>query len=182
MLVPDLLSVLRLALAPVLLILAWTGLERTFVAVLALAYLTDAVDGPIARRFGGESRIGPKLDTWADVTIYLCVPLGAWWLWPDLIQREALYFALIIASILLPLLAGLIKFRSTTSYHTSLVKLAAICTTLSSLLLFLQITPMPFRVSTVLCLLAGMEEVLITRALREPRSNVRSIWYVLRDR
>jgi len=182
MILPDLLSVLRLALAPVLLSLAWTGLERTFVAALALAYLTDAIDGPIARRFGGESRYGPKLDTWADVTIYLCVPLGAWWLWPDLIRREVLYIALIVTSILLPLLAGLIKFRATTSYHTLLVKIAAICTTLSSLLLFLQITALPFRVSAVLCLLAGMEEVLITRSLREPRSNVRSIWYVLRNR
>lgn len=182
MLVSDFLSVLRLALAPVLLTLAWTGMELTFVVALALAYLTDAVDGPIARRFGGESRIGSKLDTWADVTIYLCVPFGAWWLWPDMVRREALYFALIIASILSPLLAGIIKFRSTTSYHTSLVKLAAICTTLSSLLLFLQITPLPFRISAVLCLLAGLEEVLITRALREPLSNVRSIWNVLRNR
>ena len=180
MTLPNSLSILRLVLAPVLLVLAWTATERVFLIVLTVAYLSDAVDGPIARRTMQQTRLGPKLDTWADVAIYLSVPLGAWWLWPDLIRRELLYCALIIASIVLPLLAGLSKFRVTTSYHTWLVKIAAICTAISSLLLFLQITPLPFRVSSVLCVLAGLEEILITLALTQPRSNVRSLWHVLK--
>ncbi len=180
MTLPNSLSILRLALAPVLLVLAWMGVERAFLVVLTLAYLSDAVDGPIARRIRQQTRLGPKLDTWADVTIYMSAPLGAWWLWPDLIRRELLYFALIVASIVVPTLAGLIKFRATTSYHTRLVKIAAVCTTISSLLLFLQITPLPFRLSSVLCVLAGLEEVSITVMLSLPRSNVRSLWYVLK--
>ncbi|MBF8269945.1 MAG: CDP-alcohol phosphatidyltransferase, partial [Gammaproteobacteria bacterium] len=153
MTLPNALSILRLALAPVLLVLAWLGAEQAFLVVLAMAYITDAVDGPIARRIRQETRLGPKLDTWADVTIYLSAPLGAWWLWPDLIRRELIYFTMVIASIVLPTLAGLIKFRATNSYHTWLVKIAAICTTISSLLLFLQFTPLPFRVAAVLCVL-----------------------------
>ena len=182
MTLPNTLSIIRLALAPVLLPLAWTGQEQAFLLVLTVAFITDAIDGPIARRLGRITRLGPKLDTWADVAIYLSVPIGAWWLWPDLIRREILYIAIIIASIVLPMLAGLIKFRDTTSYHTGLVKIAAICTTISSLLLFLQWSPLPFRFSSVLCALAGMEEILITLALSKPRSNVRSLWHVQKQR
>lgn len=182
MTLPNFLSVFRISLAPVLLILAWSDAEQPFLVVLTVAFITDAIDGPIARRLGKETRIGPQLDTWADVSIYLSAPLAAWWLWPDLIRREAPYFALIIGSIVLPMLAGLIKFRTTTSYHTRLVKIAAVCTTLSSLILFLKLTPLPFRVSAVLCVLSGLEEILITLAIDKPRSNIRSLRQVLKDK
>ena len=49
---PNALSALRLALAPVLLALAWAGAPRTFVGCLALSLATDVVDGKIARRTG----------------------------------------------------------------------------------------------------------------------------------
>ncbi|MBF8270863.1 MAG: CDP-alcohol phosphatidyltransferase, partial [Gammaproteobacteria bacterium] len=62
------------------------------------------------------------------------------------------------------------------------VKIAAICTTISSLLLFLQFTPLPFRVAAVLCVLAGLEEILITLMLAQPRSNVRSLWHIWNEK
>ena len=182
MTIPDKISLFRMALAPVLLLLAWFRAGQYFIIVLALAYISDAVDGPIARRYGQESELGPRLDTWADVSIYLSVPLAAWWLWPELFKREILYFTLIIASILFPLLAGLAKFRQTTSYHTWLTETAAVCTTLSTLLLFTGFTPWPFRVSSGLCVLAGIEEMFVTLVLGRPASNVRSLWHAVRDK
>ena len=171
-----------MALAPVLLLLAWFQTGQVFIIVLALAYISDAIDGPIARRTGQQSALGPRLDTWADVSIYLSVPLCAWWLWPDLFVQEALYFMLIIASIMFPLLAGLVKFRSTTSYHTWLTETAAVCTTVSTLLLFTGITPWPFRVSSILCILSGLEEILITLTLGKPEADVRSLWHAVREK
>lgn len=182
MTIPDKISLFRMALAPVLLLLAWFHAGQIFIIILAVAYISDAVDGPIARRFGQKSELGPRLDTWADVSIYLSVPLAAWWLWPELLIREILYFAFIVASILFPLLAGLLKFRQTTSYHTWLTETAAVCTTLSTLLLFTGITPWPFRVSSTLCVLAGIEEILVTLVLEKPASDVRSLWYAVRDK
>ena len=178
---PDILTLVRLFSAPVLLVLAWADKEREFIILLAVAYITDAIDGPIARRTHQESELGPKLDTWADVSVYMCVPLGAWWLWPDLIKREILYFIMIIASVIVPMLAGLLKFHKTTSYHTWLVKIAAVCTTISSLALFLGLTAVPFRISAVLCIMAGLEETLITTVITKPGSNLRSLWHVMYD-
>ena len=180
--IPDKISVFRMALAPVLLLLAWFQQGRVFLILLALAYISDAVDGPIARRTGQQSALGPRLDTWADVPIYLCVPLCAWWLWPELFMQEALYFIFIIASIVFPLLAGLFKFRRTTSYHTWLTEAAAVCAAVSTILLFTGVSPWPFRVSSFLCMLAGFEEILITIFLRKPTSDIHSLWYVVRDK
>lgn len=176
--IPDKISITRMALSLVLLQLGWFQVERVFIAVLALAYLSDAIDGPIARRLGQESVFGSSLDTWADVSIYLSVPLAAWWMWPDLVTRELLYFAFIVASIIFPLLAGLVKFRATTSYHTWLTKATAACTMVSSLILFLGYTPLPFRISAILCLLSGLEEILITLKLNRPESNIPGLWHL----
>lgn len=177
---PNTLCLLRLALAPVLLLVAWQGRESLFVPVLAAAFLLDTIDGPIARRYHMESELGPRLDSIADTAIYLSLPLGIWWLWPDLILSEAPYVAIIVAAVLLPTIAGLIKFRTVTSYHTWLVKAAAVVTALSTLWLLLGGPSLPFRIASFVCLAAGLEEMIITLVLDRPRSDVRSLFHMLR--
>lgn len=176
---PNYLSVFRLCSVPVLLLLAWFNKERIFVVLLIFAFITDAIDGPIARGTEQESLLGSRLDSWADVSIYLTLPVCAWWLWPEIIMRELEYVLAVIASVAIPALAGIVKFRDTTSYHTWMVKVAAVCTTVSSLLMFLEVTSLPFQVSAVICVLAGVEEVLITLVLEKPQSNVRTLWHVV---
>lgn len=177
MTIPNMISAFRMSLAPVLLLLAWFSLEIFFLAVLILAFITDAIDGPLARHFHQDTAIGSRLDSRADVSIYLAYPVGAWWLWPDVILRELVFVLLVIASIALPTLAGLIKFHRFTSYHTWMVKIAAVSMTVTSLYMFVFGPAWPFRIATVLCIIAGLEEILITLTLKEPRSNVRSLWY-----
>ena len=75
---PNALSALRLALAPVLLALAWSGAPRAFVGCLALSLMTDIADGRIARRTGQASKRGAVLDSWADLATYASLPLSAW--------------------------------------------------------------------------------------------------------
>lgn len=179
---PNSLCLLRLALAPVLLVLAWYGRHDFFIPVLLSAFLLDAVDGPLARYLHQESQLGPRLDTTADVAIYLVLPVCIWWLWPDLIRSEWIYVLLIVTSIVVPMIAGFTKFRRPTSYHTWLVKAAASITVISTFVLLLGGPALPFRIASFICLAAGLEEVLITLAMESPKSNVRSLVHVLRNR
>ncbi len=64
--IPNLLSLLRLALTPVFLILILTGQGLWALAVLAIAGASDWLDGKIARRFNQETRLGQLLDPAAD--------------------------------------------------------------------------------------------------------------------
>lgn len=177
---PNLLSGLRLASAPLLLVLAWTGRGQTFLVVLALAFFTDFMDGLIARALHQTSALGARLDSWADVTLYAVVAVGGWWLWPGIIRREAPFVAAVVASYTLPTLVGIVKFRALTSYHTWSVKLAAALIGLSVLLMFAGGPAWPFRMATPVSVLAALEEIAITLVLPELRSNVRSIFHVLR--
>lgn len=181
MTIPNILSSFRLILAPVLLVLAWSSYSTGFMIVLIIAFLLDAVDGPIARWLNQESELGPKLDSWADFSIYLTFLIGAWWLWPEIVMRELIFILLTLASIIFPVIMSIYKFRKVTSYHTWLVKIAAVCMAPSAILLFLIDYSWTFRLASIVCVMASIEEILITMVLKKPHSNVQSIFHVRKD-
>jgi CDP-diacylglycerol--glycerol-3-phosphate 3-phosphatidyltransferase len=53
-----------------------------FLALFAIALLSDVLDGVLARRLKQESDFGARLDQWADFAVGL-PPFGAWWLAGD---------------------------------------------------------------------------------------------------
>lgn len=177
---PNMLTGFRFIAAPVLLWLAWHGDGIAFMILLAIAFLTDLLDGFAARLTGQVSPFGATLDSWADVVIYLTIALGCWWLWPEIVYRELVFVGLIVASCLLPALAGFSKFGRFTSYHTWGVKIAAASMGLTLYVLFLGGPVWPFRLAAVICILAALEEIALTLLLSEPESNVRSVLDVLK--
>jgi cardiolipin synthase len=64
--VPNLLSLLRLALVPVFLVLILNGRNFEAIIVLAVASITDYLDGYFARKLNQETRLGQLLDPAAD--------------------------------------------------------------------------------------------------------------------
>ena len=172
------LSGLRLALAPVLLCLAWRDEPRLFLSGLVAAFLLDLVDGPIARYLRQVSVVGAELDSIADFAIYTVFIIGAWLLWPDTVRQMPVYFTAVAASIVVPVCAGIVKFRRPTSLHTWMVKAAAVSMAPAAIALFAGIALWPFRVATFVCVLAAIEECIIIALLREPRSDVHSIFHM----
>ena len=177
---PNLLTGFRFVAAPGLLWLAWHGHGIGFMILLACAFLTDLLDGFVARLMGQVSQFGAMLDSWADVITYLTIAISCWWLWPVIVQQELVFVSLIVASCLLPAFAGFSKFGCFTSYHTWAVKVAAAAMGLSLYTLFLGGPSWPFRIAAIICIVAALEEVALTFLLPEPESNVRSVWDVLK--
>ena len=64
--IPNLLSMLRLALTPVFLVLILADQGLWALAVLAVAGASDWLDGKITRKFNQETRLGQLLDPAAD--------------------------------------------------------------------------------------------------------------------
>jgi CDP-diacylglycerol--glycerol-3-phosphate 3-phosphatidyltransferase len=179
--IANLLSAFRLIAAPFLLYLAWTGRPRLFLALLALALLSDAIDGFVARRLQVKSELGSRLDSWGDLVTFLLVPLYVWWLWPDIIRREAGFVLLVLAAFVIPVAVGLLKFRQLTSYHTWSAKATAVLLSVAVFVLIIVDISWPFRCAAVLLCLSGLEEIAITLRLPELRSNVRSYWHIIRQ-
>jgi cardiolipin synthase len=110
--IPNLLSLLRIALVPVFLWLLLNEMFLLAIAVLALAGLTDFLDGYLARKLNQTTKLGKMLDPVAD-RLYIFATLLAlsatgyvpWWLAGLVILRDVLML------ISLPLLAS-VGYRS----------------------------------------------------------------------
>jgi cardiolipin synthase len=110
--IPNLLSLLRIALVPVFLWLLLTEMFLLAIAVLALAGLTDFLDGFLARKLNQTTKLGKMLDPVAD-RLYIFATLLAlsatgyvpWWLAGLVILRD---FLMLIS---LPVLAS-VGYRS----------------------------------------------------------------------
>jgi cardiolipin synthase len=70
---PNLVTFTRLVLTPVISMAILRQAHGQALALLAVAGLTDALDGYLARRFGGSTRLGAYLDPIADKVLLLTV-------------------------------------------------------------------------------------------------------------
>lgn len=176
--IANLLSYVRLAAIPALLALAALDLRVPFLWLLALAWFTDAIDGPLARSLGQDSARGAELDSLADRGLMLAIPLGVAWLWPEILVREAVWVALLAIALVVPRVHAYVKFRALPSYHTWLAKALAVYMAAALLLLLNGYWPWLFRIGALVALLEAAEEVAITCTLDRPRSDIPSWWHL----
>jgi phosphatidylglycerophosphate synthase len=85
---PNLLSSLRVALAPGMLGAAYSNSKTGFVLILVVLLLTDFADGWLARRLRAESSMGQLLDLWGDGLAMTLGAIGIYFLWPLEIEGE----------------------------------------------------------------------------------------------
>lgn len=85
---PNLLSSLRIALAPAMLGAAYSNSPAGFSILLVLALVSDAIDGPLARSAGTASVVGQRLDRWGDGLTTVAGAAGIGFLWLETVERE----------------------------------------------------------------------------------------------
>jgi CDP-diacylglycerol--glycerol-3-phosphate 3-phosphatidyltransferase len=183
--VPNLLSMYRIAAAPAIAVCICIGRVHWFVALFTLSLLSDIGDGWIARQFNLRTKIGARLDSFADLLTYL---LGIWGVvrfhWADISApaRAAAFFTF-LATYALLMLTGLVKFRRQPSLHTYGFKVSAYLQSACLLTVFLFGFNAPFYYFTLAwgCL-ACLEEVAILLILKEPQSDVKGLYWVLKER
>ena len=98
---PNLVTLLRLLLAPFVAADILNGNYRRAIALFFLAGLTDVIDGLLARRMGESSRVGAYLDPIADKillsVIYVALGLAEaipWWMVAVVFGRDILILAM----------------------------------------------------------------------------------------
>ena len=180
--IPNLVSSVRILIAPLLFFFAFRQMEYWFLGALVFSGLTDVLDGALARKLNLITQLGAHLDSWGDFAIYSTMAICAWILWPDTTQLVLPHYAMILFSFLLPAWVGLMKFGKLTGYHTWSVKIAVVATFAGYIALYMDIASWPFVLASWLCVLAGAEEILITLVLRREHTDVRSLWSAWRLR
>jgi cardiolipin synthase (CMP-forming) len=105
---PNLLTGLRLASAPAVALLLIGGNDRAALGIFALAGLSDAADGFLAKRFGFATRFGRYLDPAADKLLMLAsfltltlMGVAPLWLTAIVIGRDlAIIFGVVLVVLL----------------------------------------------------------------------------------
>lgn len=149
------------------------------ITYLALA-ATDWVDGKLARRLNQESKLGPKLDSAADVTMYAALLFGAGWMFGTTLLGESLLIGAVVVSYAGSCLASVVKFRRLPSYHTRGAKISGFLILLAVIALFLAWSIWPLRIAAFFVTLTNLEATLITLALSERRDDVPTLYHALR--
>jgi len=180
--VPNGLCVVRLVGSCALIPIALQELPSLFLAAYLALMFTDWIDGRIARWYRQSSRIGPKLDTAADVAMYSALLFGTIWMFGSLLVDESLLISVAVVSYGFSCLASLLKFHRLPSYHTRGAKLSSGLMLAAVISLFLGWSLWPLRVAAFCVTLTNLEAILITLVLSESRDNVPTVFHALSRR
>lgn len=181
---PNLLSLTRVALVPVLWVPALLGDAFAVGVGLVVAGLTDVLDGQLARRLDVVTPRGAALDSLGD---NLLVPSGVVWLLllrPDVASRFAIPLGIWLALYAGFIVLGLVKFRRFGNLHLYSSKVAAVIAYLfvTSCFLF-RGAPMALGwLALAMSVVAVTEGLLCQILCGEIDENVGSILRVVRQR
>ena len=172
--IPLALTLLRALLAPVVLLIGFTGgTPEAFAACLIAAFLSDYFDGVIARR----------LDSAADSLFYLACVAVAWHLHPQAIRERWMSLGILAALELTRYLFDLLKFRREASYHMYSSKFWGLCLFIGFYALLVHgHTGMLVSLAVYAGIVADLEGLLISLVLRRWQSDVPSFVHAIRLR
>ena len=173
--IPNLLSMARLVLVPVLIALAVAAKAQMFLMVLAVSLLSDAFDGYLARKLNQATELGAKLDSWGDVLTYGAMIFGLYWIWPQIFAEQLWFLVAATLSFVVPVVYAFRKFGEYPSYHTLGAKTAAVLMAPAFYSLILLGWDLFFQAVIVFHIVVAFEEMAITSLLSRPRTDVISI-------
>ena len=180
--IPNLLSLLRLTLVPVLAVSAYLNEASLFLLLLAISLISDMLDGFFARKLHQVTEFGARLDSWADMATYAMMTVGLYVIWPTIFDEQFIYLVAATLSYILPVVIALVRLGSFPSYHTWGAKLAAVLIAPAFYLLILGDKQLFFRVVIILHVLVALEEIAITFLLKKSKTNIASILTILSSR
>lgn len=181
--IPNLISSYRLIVFPLILIFILAGHEKLFAIFLIINLLTDILDGFIARRFNMQTEIGAKLDSFADNLTYLLAFAGLLVFKMEEMKPHLVSFSIFIAMLVLTVIVSLIKFRKFPSFHLYWTKIGGYLQGAFFISVFTLGFWTPFYYLVIAWGIAGaLEHIAIQMIIPEMRSNVRGLYWVLRER
>lgn len=180
----NIITLYRIITFPILVSLLFTPYGFLFKWLLLASFLTDAIDGYIARKFNATSVLGSSLDSIGDDLTILAAIIGLIVLHVDFLLSEAAIISVLIFLYLAQLIYSLMKYKRLSSFHTYLAKIAAVITSLFLLTLFFfdTIIYSLFYLAAFATLLDLIEEIILVWMLPQWKANVKGVYWVVNDR
>ena len=173
-------TIYRLLAAPLLVVLILTGRTEEFKWLLALSFLTDAIDGYLSRRYKVTSILGSKLDSIADDLTITAAIVGILVFKPELIRHELVLVGVLLGLFILQATVALIRYRKMTSFHTYMAKIAAVSQGIFLIMLFFLPEPpyAAFYIATIITIFDLLEEIILVLILPRWQANVKGLYWL----
>lgn len=180
---PNKISLYRLCAFPFILYFALAGKENLFVLFFVLNLLTDVADGFIARKFKLETELGARLDSMADNFSYVLAFVGIYlFKWQEFLPYK-ISFLIFIGFLVSTVILSLIKFKKLPSFHLYTTKIGGYIEGAFFIVLFTVGFVPPFYYFMILWGIWGaIEHIAIQLLIPEMRSNVKGLYWVLKEK
>lgn len=174
----------RLLSAPFLLLLAALGAYEWFKWLVSFSFLTDAIDGPLSRKYNATSVFGARLDSAADDATVLVSILALWMIKPHFFTENWVVMVALLVLFAVQVVSALIAYGKLTSFHTYLAKAAAVAQAFFFISIFFEFD-FAYALFILACAITALqlvEEIVLVGVLPEWKTDVKGLYWVLRSR
>jgi len=180
--IPNILSLYRLFVFPFIMLMIILKFELLFAIFLVISLNTDVWDGWIARRFNQQTDIGARIDSLADIGVYIAALTGIIVFKIGDIGVDAWLFYVFVTCYIIMILSPLIKFGKIQSLHLYSIKLGGYLQGIFFILLFfVDYYPIYFYLMVNISLMSFIENLVIQLIIPEMRSDVKGLYWVLKE-
>ncbi|WP_199141277.1 CDP-alcohol phosphatidyltransferase family protein [Pedobacter sp. ASV12] len=181
--IPYMLILLRLLLAPTVVILAYFFGAQSALVILGLMYVglfSDIFDGIIARKQQLSTAKMRRIDSQVDLVFWLGIAWSCYLIYPDLIEENKIGVILVLAMEGLCYLVSFLKFGKETCTHAFLSKMwgLTLLAMFTALLGFAH-NGWIFKTCVVLGLVSQLDVILINLILRNWAHDVPSFYHAI---
>lgn len=172
----------RLAAAPLLVFLVIDGQLSWFKWLLLLSFITDAIDGVLARRNKVSSAFGARLDSIADDCTILAAIIGMYVIHSLFFLYEIIPVSLLFILYVTENVLAFRRYKRATSFHTYLAKAAAVSQAAFLLAFFF----FPYPIYWLFYLMVGLtiadlaEEIVLIIRLPQYQTDVKGLYWLLK--
>jgi cardiolipin synthase len=177
-------TIYRLVSAPVLIYFVLSQQQDVFKWLLAVSFFTDAIDGPLARKYNVTSIIGSKLDSIADDMTVLSGIIGMIVFKLDFLKHHIILILLLLVLFLIQVILAFRRFHKMTSFHTYAAKAAAILQGIFLILLFFLPEPVLilFYAAVIATALDLAEEIILVIVIPGWDTDVKGLYWLLKKK
>lgn len=180
--VPNLISLYRLLVFPVILFMALTDRESWFVVLLSISLVSDVLDGNIARIYKLQTNFGAALDNLADIFTYAMALLGIFiFKWTD-IEPHAWFLYLFLGVFVLSYLVAFYRFGKIPGLHLYSAVSAGYVQSIFFFVLFVfGFYPWMYFLAVGWGLIAYTEKIFVLLKIDDIKIGVKGLYWVMRD-
>jgi phosphatidylglycerophosphate synthase len=181
--IADWFSFYRILAVPLLILFIIVEERLIFTWLLLISYLTDAIDGYLARKLKITSARGSQLDSFGDQLTLVMGIIGLSYFETEFIKSNISTIIIVLMPYFIQMVIAYYKYGKATAFHTYLAKTSAVLQSFFVIwALFFEPNYLLFYVMIIFGLLETIEEIILIFMYDKWVSDIKGLYWALRDK